>query len=257
MIVLGRGHSRPLGPAPSLPCWPPALPLAEVRWGRCMMTAQVAHALLGSGLCSPQPLGYLFSLLNESPDGPRQHCPTNVLRQDRGHHRYLATFPPHSLELLESTKPTAVLQWHPSNRCHSFPTLHQAKASREALLGRPKGEELPQHPNPSSDEPHSTLPKGTLAFEVGTSCFLGWNESMSSSPTSIWPLKHPKMTMKGSSGKSPEVTESGELREGLCLSNLSCHLAFAISFPHICLLYLLSYQLFITTSTPTVSDLMP
>lgn len=43
-----------------------------------------------------------------------------------------------------------------------FP-LHQARASREALLGlpsrSPKGEELPRPPSPSSDKPHSTVPR--------------------------------------------------------------------------------------------------
>lgn len=91
-----------------------------------------------------------------------------------GYHRYLATFPPTLRGLGESTSPLS--QANPAARnflfsngtletatLHSFPTLYQAKASREALLDlpsqSPRGEELPQHPNPSSDEPHSTLPK--------------------------------------------------------------------------------------------------
>lgn len=79
------------------------------------------------------------------------------------YHRYLATFPPTLRGLGESTSPLS--QADPAARnflfsngtlettvLHSFLTLHQAKASREALLGlpsqSPRGEELPQPQTP-------------------------------------------------------------------------------------------------------------
>lgn len=71
------------------------------------------------------------------------------------------------------------------------------------------------HPNPSSDKPHFTLPRRALAFEVGTFCFLRWDENVSSPPTSIWPLELTKMTKKASSGKSSGNSESGAQRRPL------------------------------------------
>lgn len=102
------------------------------------------------------------------------------------------------------SRPTPLL-----SHCTRPEPLAKPCLASPARAPREEGKET-QTPVQMSHTP--LLPGELLAFEVGTFCFLGWNENVSSPPTSsLVPGAH--MTKRASSGKSP--IESGAQRRPL------------------------------------------
>lgn len=252
----------------------------------------VAHPGLRSGFRSPRLLGYLFAeyLLGQSPE-ERGH--SIILKSGREHHKpHLPTFPPTcekgilihpwgfwgplptfskpTLQPETLCSPAAPFRRHPPRFPHDTRPKPLAKPCLASPARAPREKSSPNTRTPVQMS-HTPLSLSELQLlKLAHSAFWAGMRMCPLPPQSAPPSpEHSKMTMKGSSGRSPGATESGELREGLCgeaglcLGNLSCHLRlcgqplpspfgpWSVVFTNLC-----SHQLFLPLQSP-VSDLVP